>query len=90
MWEDGMIALNGGKYGYSAKVYDLGSGYGIDGGRISKLYVFEDGTDREIVTYDREWILPKRRPKDGTEAGDVLAAILKMFPDRAKERQNHE
>jgi hypothetical protein len=40
-------------YYYGAKVYDEGSEYGINGGRVSKLYVREDG--ESIVHYDRGW-----------------------------------
>jgi hypothetical protein len=43
-------------YTYWAKVYDEGSIYGIDEGRISKLEV-RDSADRIVINYDRGWDL---------------------------------
>jgi len=34
-------------------VYDEGSEYGIDGGRVSKLEIRQDG--KTVVNYDRGW-----------------------------------
>ena len=42
-------------YEFEAKVYGLPSKNGIDGGRISKLFVKDMRTDAEIIGYDREW-----------------------------------
>jgi hypothetical protein len=47
------FAIDGEEYEYCAKVYDTGSEYGIDGGRVSKLQIKRGGT--EIVAYDRGW-----------------------------------
>ena len=69
MWKFGMI--NG--YEYEAKVFDLGSEYGINGGRISKLFVKKDG--RVVINYDRGWDV---RPKT-KEAKQVLAEILRIY-----------
>jgi hypothetical protein len=55
MWHEGIIAIpaTGAKYKYWAKVYDEGSEYGIDEGRISKLTVRKlDGT-KDLYNYDR-------------------------------------
>ena len=69
MWKFGRI--NG--YDYEAKVYDLGSEYGINGGRISKLFVKKDG--RIVMNYDRGWdIRPTTR-----EAREVLEQILRLY-----------
>lgn len=38
---------------FSAKVYDLGSPFGIEGGRVSKLTTCHDGY--EILNYSRGW-----------------------------------
>jgi hypothetical protein len=40
-------------YSFKAKVYDIGSIFGIGEGRISKLQVWRDG--REVMSYAREW-----------------------------------
>ena len=51
-----------GKYKFQAKVFDEGSKYGIDGGRISKLSIWDEDMrnktnffDSCIVNYDRGW-----------------------------------
>jgi hypothetical protein len=57
MWKEGTIGIpkeyGGGIAHYWAKVYDEGSEFGIDGGRISKLMIKIDG--RTVVNYDRGW-----------------------------------
>jgi hypothetical protein len=40
-------------YTFEAKIFATGSGFGIDGGRISKLCVKKDG--KYVVNYDRGW-----------------------------------
>ena len=66
MWERGSFEINGHKFIYDAKVYSVGSSYGIDKGRISKLRIVNDigpdswSWDNTIVNYDRGWdINPK-------------------------------
>ncbi len=52
-WKEGCLRVYGDIYHYWAKVYDEGSEYGIDGGRVSKLMLRRNG---EIVcNYDRGW-----------------------------------
>ena len=61
MWESGSFEINGMKYKYEAKVYDVGSKYGINNGRISKLKVVNDigpnswTWDNTVINYDRGW-----------------------------------
>ena len=61
MWESGSFEINGVKYKYEAKVYDVGSKYGINNGRISKLKVVNDigpnswTWDNTVINYDRGW-----------------------------------
>lgn len=61
MCKTGSITIDGVLFLYSAKVYDEGSKYGINGGRISKLSVVKDihneGWEWEncIINYDHEW-----------------------------------
>lgn len=51
MWYEGRYK----GYEWRAKAYDTSSKYGIDGGRISKLYVTDH--DRCVVIYfDRKWV----------------------------------
>lgn len=47
------------QYQFQAKVYDIGSKFGINNGRVSKLSLREDGV--EIFSYDRGW---DKKPSD--------------------------
>lgn len=79
-WVSGHVSVDGKEYTYEAKVYDEGSEYGIDGGRISKLYVIPadaGGWSEPIIEYDRWWGV---MPADDT-AKKVLEEILAMYPD---------
>lgn len=53
MWECGTVEIDGERYRYEAKVYDEGSRFGIDGGRVSKLHVTIGGVT--VAAYDRGW-----------------------------------
>lgn len=73
MWEKGEFAIDGEEYEYCAKVYDTGSEYGIDDGRVSKLQIKRGGV--EIVAYDRGWDV---EPADyGAE--QALQHVLDMY-----------
>lgn len=62
-FKEGTIKINGKTYFYSVKVFDKGSQFGIDGGRISKLSITLD--DNFVVNYDRGWdIKPNKSDKD--------------------------
>jgi len=55
MWRTGAMLIRGKVYKYQVKVYEAGSEYGIEGGKISKAYVSRDGI--AVVNYDRGWNL---------------------------------
>ena len=69
MWTEGM--MDG--YEYWVKHYEVGSSYGIDEGRISKLSIRKNGV--ELYGYDRGL------DHDELDAGGkaVYAKLLKMF-----------
>lgn len=74
MWKRGFIAIpqEGGSYvsvRYSVKVYDVGSRFGINGGRISKLWLQIDG--KCAANYDRGWDV-----KPTCEAAEIALQIL--------------
>ena len=77
LWKEGTIGIpvNGGKETkiahYWAKVYDEGSIYGIDEGRISKLQIKIDG--QTVVSYDRGWDI---EPDENDEATMIAYSIL--------------
>ncbi len=51
MWKEGSIKVNGEIFHYWMKVYETGSQWGIDEGKVSKLMLKRNG---EIVyNYDR-------------------------------------
>lgn len=74
MWKEGTIGVptGNGKYTavhYTAKVYDEPSDFGINGGRISKLTLKQDG--KFVYNYDRGLDLDCQ-----TEEAEVALAIL--------------
>jgi hypothetical protein len=76
-WVDGVI------YGYrfQAKVYDAGSKCGINNGRVSKLWIFNEENCRTIVNYDRGW---DAEPTDD-EQKEVLQALLEHLENMPTE-----
>lgn len=78
MWKQGAIGVKNkdGKMTsvkYCAKVYEEGSIYGIDGGRISKLNFTING--KIVLNYDRGWDVTATCE----EAETALAIILKEY-----------
>ncbi|MDD4291063.1 MAG: hypothetical protein PHX51_02330 [Clostridia bacterium] len=68
MWKKGSVRVNGIVYLYWIKVYDVGSEFGIDGGKISKITMKRG--DKEVCNYDRGWDIQP------TDANDKLALEL--------------
>lgn len=53
MWKEGSLKVYNSIFHYWMKVYEEGSQFGIDGGKVSKLMLKRNG---EIVAnYDRGW-----------------------------------
>lgn len=69
MWKKG--TMNG--YKYEVKAFDMGSDWGIKGGRISKLYIAKG--KETVCAYERGW---DTLPKDD-EAKTVCEALLKKY-----------
>ena len=69
MWCFGIV--NGAHY--EAKVFEDGSQFGINGGRISKLHVVKDG--KCIINYDRGWDIYPETP----ELLEILDAIINKY-----------
>lgn len=66
---------------FTAKIYDVGSVFGIEGGRISKLHVWRYG--EEVISYERGW---DQRPKSWRDR-QALREILAGFPDEHEKAQ---
>ena len=56
---------------YWAKVYDEGSEYGINEGRISKLMIKIDG--KTTLCYDRGW---DQKPEENDQATQIALQII--------------
>ena len=61
LWREGALKVKNTSFRYWAKVYDEGSEYGIDGGRVSKLMIKQDS--KIVCNYDRGWDV---EPTDAT------------------------
>ena len=70
MWTSGTIGL----YYYEAKVYVEPSRFGIDGGRISKLAIY-NMVKKCCCQYDREWVI---KPANN-EVKEVFLKIMDMY-----------
>lgn len=58
---------------FSVKKFAEGSKYGIDGGKISKLFI-KDNQNNILACYDRGWDV-----KPGTKAKEIFEKILKEY-----------
>ena len=60
MWKEGSLKIHDSIFHYWMKVYEEGSQFGIDGGKVSKLMLKRNG---EIVcNYDRGWDIKPTDP----------------------------
>ena len=71
-------------YTFRAKVYDAGSVFRIEQGRISKLQV--RCGDRVVMNYERGWDQHPASRRDR----NVLQEILAGFPGRQREQTSNE
>lgn len=83
-WTEGDV----GPYHFHAKLFDQGSTYGINFGRVSKLSVYTDdasktgnyGFDHMIVNYDRGWDIKVPRTKGVRAHFNALMKFLESAP----------
>ncbi len=73
-WTQGIT--NG--FNWSIKHYEQGSEYGIDGGRISKLWIQRERNGEIIANYDRGWDI---KPNEATAADgmEVYKMLLEKY-----------
>ena len=74
LWREGALKVKNTSFRYWAKVYDEGSEYGIDGGRVSKLMIKQN--DKIVCNYDRGWDV---EPKKGSSADKALQQVLNIY-----------
>lgn len=77
MWVGGYVEVLGSKIFYTAKVYDKPSKYGINEGRISKLFCGINNT--EILSYDRGWVITVEKSPYPGLAAEALKQILEKY-----------
>ena len=82
-WFTGSI----GGYPFQVKVTDEDSAWGIDNGRIIKLFITEkpegeNKGDKEIVAYERGW---STYPEDNPEYEDLIDALYEYFQNHSDE-----
>ena len=74
-WVDGTV----GNLKFQAKLFDEGSMYGINEGRVSKLYIYNNNS-KYFVTYDRGWEI---EPTEETKPYfDAVMELLENSPKR--------
>lgn len=73
MWETGSRVYDGVVFHYDVKAYPEPSEYGINGGKISKLFIKSAYGDE--VMYDREWVI---FPKNST-AMNIFLDLIDLF-----------
>ena len=76
-WSFGTIRKPGGGeiLCFQMKHFDEPSQYGIDAGRISKLCVRRDGESKDLIAYERGWLV---KPRTAAHRA-VLAALKERF-----------
>lgn len=85
MWKQGYITIDGHTFRWEAKVYEQGSVFGIDNGRISKLWLAEyvgDPTSsmcKEAACYERGW---EHRP----DTPQAQAAVKQLIENTIKQK----
>jgi hypothetical protein len=89
-WVSGSVNENP-TYTFHAKVFDVGSMYGINGGQISKLMVYHRG--HQVVDYDRGW---DQRPatRDDNRAVELIVGAFKvreeqLNPEKSAKLDSH-
>jgi len=79
-WVRGVV--DDSEYRFTAKLYDEGSVFGIDDGRVSKLHIYNN-VGETIVHYDRGW----NEEPSTREAWKVLRAVLEFLENAPLTRE---
>ena len=78
-WTKGVAVADGTVYDFQVKHYDEPSEFGIDGGRVSKLWLRKWGEPQAILSYDRGWDRGLSPRGKGAGVGPVYKALLAEF-----------
>ena len=60
MWKEGSLKIHDSIFHYWMKVYEEGSQFGINGGKVSKLMLKRN--DKVVCNYDRGWDIEPADP----------------------------
>lgn len=77
-WVNGEV--NNGEYVFESKLYDEGSVFGINEGRVSKLWI-RDNYNRCVVNYDRGWDI---EPISSSYDRHVFEEVLEFLENSPK------
>ncbi len=85
-WCEGVV----GDFFFQAKSFDVGSDFGINGGRVSKLSIKRKetvGNGRDwfegvVVNYDRGWDIKPKKQKGVRKAFNAVMELLENAPKR--------
>ena len=75
MWDIGEIKIGRKVISYQVKHYEEGSRFGIEGGRISKLWLFDKADRTVLASYERGW---DKKPRTAA-ARKAYAMLIKEF-----------
>ena len=78
-WTKGTATCNGVTYDFQIKHFDEPSEYGIDSGRISKLWMRRRGDAQAVLGYDRGWQRGFTPRCKGAEVRAAYRAIIAKF-----------
>ncbi|MGX9818204.1 DUF7678 domain-containing protein [Lactococcus lactis] len=70
MWSRGILMIEDCELSYEVKHFEAGSKYGINGGKISKLWIHQNG--KWLVNYDRGWDVQASSPIAKAALKEVL------------------
>ena len=80
MWSFGPVETKSGKvYRFQVKHFKNGSQFGIDGGRVSKLWIAwtdDQGVCHVAANYDRGWDV---KPEEGSEDWEAVTIVLGRY-----------
>lgn len=79
-WAKGYARVNSRNYRYEVKHFAVGSQFGIQGGRVSKLWIrreYDNKPPRVVCNYDRGWDIKPRMYSPATMA--VYNALLAKY-----------
>lgn len=76
-WKEGTVTNEFGDFEYGGKVYDSPSEFGINNGRVSKLWIKDKITGEIIINYDRGWETEPKTVEHEIVVDDILEKLTR-------------